>query len=366
MNRVPESEVVLVPGGTLLADAGTFGRIDDVEGLRSHLQCAIELEHSTLPPYLCALYSLDRDRNIAAGEVLLSVFVEEMLHLALAANLLNAVGGRPRLDAPELVPGYPRSLPHGDPSLQLSLLPFGREAVQQFASLERPAAAGAPAQGDDYAAISQFYTAIRQGIVELCASEGEDVLFSGDPARQIDTSFSYGGSGRIIRVDDATSALTALDEIVEQGEGASDTEVWDRDREMFHPERDEVAHYYRMTELLVGRRYRRGDTPSSGPTGESVDVVWDAARPMRRNQRIVDREPGSEVRGLQEAFNVSYCGLLAQLEGAFDGHPELLGRSVGAMYGLKRRAEALMQLPIDGGPEVAGPTFEWVAPEDRR
>jgi len=36
------------------------------------------------------------------------------------------------------------------------------------------------------------------------------------------------------------------------------------------------------------------------------------------------------------------------------------------MYGLKRRAEALMQLPVDGGPEVAGPTFEWVPPEDRR
>ena len=32
------------------------------------------------------------------------VFVEEMLHLALAANLLNAVGGRPRLDSPRMLP----------------------------------------------------------------------------------------------------------------------------------------------------------------------------------------------------------------------------------------------------------------------
>ena len=63
------------------------------DDLREHLQWAIELEHPTLPPYLCALYSLDPEWNPAAVEVAASVFAEEMLHLALAANLLNAVGG---------------------------------------------------------------------------------------------------------------------------------------------------------------------------------------------------------------------------------------------------------------------------------
>ena len=57
---------------------------------------AIELEHATLPPYLCALYSLDAARNPDAVAVISGVFVEEMLHLTLAANILNAVGGRPR------------------------------------------------------------------------------------------------------------------------------------------------------------------------------------------------------------------------------------------------------------------------------
>src|SRR5678815_4208161 len=72
-------------------------RITTVEGLREHLQYAIELEHFTLPPYLCALYSLDSDRNPEATEVLVSILVEEMLHMTLAGNLLNAVGGMPRL-----------------------------------------------------------------------------------------------------------------------------------------------------------------------------------------------------------------------------------------------------------------------------
>ena len=42
------------------------------------------------------------------------------------------------------------------------------------------------------------------------------------------------------------------------------------------------------------------------------------------------------------------------------------GGAVGAMYGLKAQAESLMRIPIDGGPEMAGPTFEWMAPENRR
>jgi hypothetical protein len=72
-------------------------------------------------------------------------------------------------------------------------------------------------------------------------------------------------AGRLIVVDDLASALAALEEIVEQGEGAARGEVWDGDRDVFHPGREEVAHYYRFHELKVGRRYRRGDTRSPDP-----------------------------------------------------------------------------------------------------
>jgi hypothetical protein len=51
------------------------GRIATIERLREHLQWAIELEHFTLPPYLCALYSLDPDRNPVAPQVLTSEYV---------------------------------------------------------------------------------------------------------------------------------------------------------------------------------------------------------------------------------------------------------------------------------------------------
>src|SRR5690349_19354261 len=102
------------PGmSTLEAPPGT-NRIATLDSLREHLQWALELEHATIPPYLTALYSLDRENNAEAAQIVSSVFTEEMLHLALAANLLNAVGGTPVLDSPRLLPGYPRPLPHGN------------------------------------------------------------------------------------------------------------------------------------------------------------------------------------------------------------------------------------------------------------
>ena len=69
-----------------------------------------------------------------------SVFVEEMLHFLLAANLLNAVGGRPRIDTPRMFCAHPRALPHADPAFEVSLLPFGAEALELFLKIEQPSA----------------------------------------------------------------------------------------------------------------------------------------------------------------------------------------------------------------------------------
>lgn len=348
---------------------GTVGapspaRIKTLESLREHLQWAIELEHATLPPYLCALYSLDPERNPEAVEVLGGVFVEEMLHLALVANLLNAVGGRPRLDSPRMLPPHPRPMPHADRSLQLSLLPFGADALEMFLRIERPAPSGAPAEGDEYETIGQFYDAIEEGVRDLCARLGEKEVFCGDPARQVTAVHLRHSAGRLIAVDGLDSALAALEEIVEQGEGAARSEVWDGDQDIFHPDRGEVGHYYRFEELTTGRRYQRGDTPRSGPTGEAVQVDLAGALPMRPNPRVADHSPGDPIRTAQEEFNRTYCGLLRQLEQAFNGSPATLAEATGSMYAIKGQAQALMRMP-DGEDATAGPTFEYVAPELR-
>ncbi|WP_328531378.1 ferritin-like protein [Nocardioides sp. NBC_00368] len=337
--------------------------IDTLESLRTHLQWAIELEHSTIPPYLCATYSLDAERNPAAVEVLASVFMEEMLHLTLAANLLNAVGGRPVLDAPQLMESFPRTVPHGDGSFALELLPFGPQAIERFLELEKPAPRGAPAEGDHYATIGQFYEAIEAGIQDLCERLGEATVFSGDPARQVDAAQPYPGSGAIVAVTDLASALDALREIVEQGEGAGHQEVWDGDHDMFHPDRDEVGHYFRIEELRLGRRYRRGDTPLSGPSGPPIEVDWTGVRPMQANPTAAETD--TPVRDAQDDFNLLYSDLLGALDRTFNGRPNTLGASVKQMHGLKAQAQALMEMPIGDGSLTAGPTFAYIAPADR-
>lgn len=339
--------------------------IESVDSLRAHLQTAVELEHSTLPPYLCALYSLDADRNEQAADVLESVVLEEMLHLTLAANLLNAVGGRPVLDSPDLLPTHPAFLPHSNRSVRLSLRPFSREAVEGFLAIERPTDDDGPAQDEGYATIGQFYRAIDQALVRLCDDLGEASLFSGDPARQVTDTLYYGGAGRIIAVTDMASARRALSEIVEQGEGLDHGSIFDGDKDMFHPERDEVGHYFRFQELLLGRRWVAGDTPSSGPSGDPVTVDWSAVAPMRVDPRVADFPAGSPARAAAEAFNISYCTVLQLLERTFDGVPTLLAIATGAMYGLKQQMIELIRLDSGDGRTTAGPSFEWVAPERR-
>lgn len=84
-----------------------------------------------------------------------------------------------------------------------------------------------------------------------------------------------------------SAARAALREIVEQGEGFDHQSVFDGDHNMFHPERDEVAHYFRFVELQSGRCFSQGNTPAAGPTGEFVDVDWDA-RPPNETQPVID------------------------------------------------------------------------------
>jgi len=341
------------------AEAPSFARIATLESVREHLQWAIELEHFTLPPYLCALYSIDAVRNPEAADVVASVLIEEMLHMTLAANLLNAVGGRPRLDSPRMLLGYPRCLPHGDCSFEVPLLPFGPEALEVFLKIEQPAADRDLPESDRYETIGQFYGAIRDGLCALSADFGEPRVFCGDTARQIATT-GFPGGGRVIAVQGLASALAALDEIVEQGEGTKRVEVWDGDHDDLHPGREQVAHYYRFQELTLGRRYQCGDTPQSGPSGDTISIDWKGVRPMRPNPRTTDHAAGSAIRRAQEQFNESYCAILRTLDQTFNGSPQTLRTAVSLMYRLKAQAQALMEMPTNDGMTTAGPTFEYV------
>jgi hypothetical protein len=328
--------------------------IDTIESLRAHLQIAIELEHATIPAYLCGLYTIRDGTNAEAARAIRSVVMEEMLHVTLAANVLNAIGGRPSLNHPRFIPEYPTTLPDSDGTIVVHLAKFSPETVKTFQAIERPAKTGAPAQADNYHTIGQFYKAIVDGLKKLCR---KDHHFTGDPERQVGPEAYYGGGGTVVHVTDLDTAMEALRIIVEEGEGLPHS-IWDSDRKLFRAPR-ELAHYFRFTELLAGRYYGPDDTPKTGPRGPLLAVDWNATHDMHPDPKASDYPPDSDLHARAAAFNRAYTGLLNELHLAFNGEPDRLGQAVGRMYELKYMAQALVRTPRPDGLGNAGPGFEF-------
>jgi hypothetical protein len=328
--------------------------IPNLGQLQAHLQTAIAVEWSTIPPYLCARWSLLDGHNAAAAACLDDVVMEEMLHLTLASNLLNAIGGEPQLIPPAASPpSYPTYLPHSDNAFTVNLLPFSRKALQTFRSIERPAAVGGPPEPDRFHTLAQFYEAVGEALDRL--ADHEDI-FTGPPARQVESGYYYGGGGEAFAVHDLPSAEKALEVIVFEGEGIGDS-IWDGDQELLGEDR-ELAHYFRFDELYQGRRYTDGDSPSTGPTGPPVLVDYEAVLPMRPNPQTTRYPRGSELRAMSEACDATYSLLLTQLQAAFNGAPDGLVESVQTMLTLRLEAIALMRVPVADG-QTAGPAFAW-------
>ena len=335
--------------------------ITTVESLREHLQTALEIEHSTIPPYLCALYSIPNGSNVSASTLIRSVVMEEMLHMVLVANLLNAIKGEPKVNHKKFVPEYPTALPHSDKKFVVQLLPFGTDAIDTFLKIEQPAAAGAPPQGGDYQTIAQFYEAIRNGFEYLASTpKGAKELFKGLPDHQVDgASFYYGGGGVPFKVHDIVTARKAIAEITEQGEGINDT-IFDGDNRFGQV--DELAHFFRFKEISVGRRYQATDTPNGGPTGPELVVDWSARFPMSPNPKVKDYTAQPEIHRLMKEFNQAYTALLFVLHNAFNGAPSVLLQAVPLMYEMRYRAQTLMAIPSGRGDgTTVGPSFEYTA-----
>jgi Ferritin-like len=106
---------------------------------------AAELEHALMCEYLFAAFSLKDgvDEGVSEAQLeaiqrwrstVLGVAAQEMLHLALTANMLSALGASPHLSRPNL----PQPARHYPASVRLALLPFGEQSLRHFMYLERP------------------------------------------------------------------------------------------------------------------------------------------------------------------------------------------------------------------------------------
>ncbi|HVQ89921.1 MAG TPA: ferritin-like protein [Mycobacteriales bacterium] len=346
-------------------------KITTLEQLHRYLYSALRLEHATIPPYLTALYSLHPETNSDARHVLRVVAVEEMLHLSLAANVLNATGGTPDLTRAGFVPPYPTFLPDGEKDFKVDLAPFSEATLDTFLKIERPAKAPTKelrlvprarsarhllaADPDDpdmqYYSIGEFYAEIERGLEYLHAeyqAEGR-TLFVGDPSHQITPEYFYSGGGEAIPVTDLKSGLAALGLIAAQGEGLGGG-IYDGE--------GELAHYYRFQQIKLQQYYQKGDQPGQ-PSGPPVAVDWHAVYPSLPNATLAAYPDGSELRAAAVGFNESYADFLGLLTRAYTGQPELLLEAVWRMFQIRDHMNRLLRNPLPGSPGVnAAPTFE--------
>lgn len=348
--------------------------IKDIDHLKQCLLVALKLELSTIPPYLCGLYTIKEGSNVEAAALIKSVVVEEMLHMILVSNILNAITDSKTakgklFSVKDIIADYPTALPGdivptvppGMPPFKVSLLKFSREAIEEFTTIERPSDPDAPlTDPDKFDSIGQFYQAIRYGLERLNRESGGEI-FCGDPKRQVGPEHYYGSGGKIIKVTNYNEAVEAIEEIVGQGEGIDGTIATDQ---VMFGEDIEYAHYFKFQEINYGRMYSANDTNfkmpiRSVPTGREFPVSWTSVYNMKANPKMEDYKDNRELYQKAIEFNKTYVTLLNGINDAVSGNPDLLIKGITVMFDLKYKALELLNIPLGNG-ECAGPTFEYV------
>ncbi|WP_120512870.1 ferritin-like domain-containing protein [Photobacterium salinisoli] len=331
--------------------------ISEVSELREYLQSAIELEHATVPVYLTGLFSLKQAQNVEAGNIVRSVVIEEMLHMSIACNVLNAIGGAPQINKPDFVPTFPGPLPMGvgeDRGLIATLAPLTKEQVKTvFMAIEEPEnpidiPVTSMLQADaNYATIGEFYQAIIDKIVQL----GESI-FTGDSSRQL-ADTKWFPADELWAVTNVETACRALALIVEQGEGSSKSPT---------DEEGELAHYYRFAEIYYGKRLVKDASSPVGWSfsGEPVPLNPEDVYNLRHNAKAADYPEGSVARRYADQTNYTYSSLLNSLHHTFNGEPQQLDHAMGLMYELRLSVQKMVTIDLGNG-EFAAPPFQYVA-----
>ncbi|MBL8221805.1 MAG: ferritin-like protein [Bryobacterales bacterium] len=321
-----------------------------------YLGQAVKLEHSTIPPYLTALFSLKPGTNQAIAQRIHSIVVEEMLHMTIASNVLIAIGGNPQINTKDFVPEYPGSLPlQIGHDLQVGIEAFSIPLVEKvFMGIEEPehpvpvhtaVSLGAEAV-PEFATIGEFYDAIQTQIRALGPS-----IFTHTTAPPQVVSNEWFPPEKLFPITGVDSACHAIDIIKLEGEGTSTTP--------FESPGD-PAHFYKFGEIAAGRELIQtpaGFAYAGPPIPFDTAGVW----PLRANCKIGQFAEGTQARTRIERFAYSYSALLNALHETFNGYPEKLNAAIGMMYDLRVFAVALMQTEIgDGSGQTVGPSFEFV------
>jgi CDGSH-type Zn-finger protein/truncated hemoglobin YjbI len=254
--------------------------------------------------------------------------------------------------------------------VNLTLVPFGEQALQHFIFLERPegmeyeGATGLdmPAheavplmserdivpQPQDFATVGHLYRSIEEGFRHLAEKIGDENLFVGPRrAQAIPENFGF---TELVSVTDLASAQKAIDTILEQGEGARGH--W------------EHAHFGQFVQILD--EYR--EMVAANPEFDPVRPVMFATVRLCEHDDTVPQIGERVTSRCGDLFNVSYEILLQIFERYFahtEESDEQLGTLADATVGIMVRVlrplgNLITTLPVgaDHPGMTAGPSFE--------
>ncbi|HEV7241159.1 MAG TPA: ferritin-like domain-containing protein [Thermoanaerobaculia bacterium] len=235
---------------TVTVGSRTIPIQEAIDKLTTHLQAIVAVEFFTIPVYLTGVYSFTRkaleyvDPNASDDDDLqplnkmqqkaLSVAVQEMYHMQLAANLCNALCVTPQIEAPKLPHDAPVIVPHlvnaDGSSVELTKLGNFPAMLEAFIRIEQPDAPGSgypePNDTATYQSISDLYHATAQ-LIGLVATAALETPADDVPPFDCDKQVSYGTftptyTWNTIPQGDTsapTSAMKAINAITDQGEG---------------------------------------------------------------------------------------------------------------------------------------------------
>jgi hypothetical protein len=308
---------------------------------------AAELEHGIACSYLYAAFSLKRD--ISEGGItwdeqqkirrwaaqLYFIASQEMLHLALVWNVTTAIGGTPYY----LRPNFPQNTKYYPLNVPIELEPFGLRSLRRFILYEHPQQGppgldvkellrlpGDDAEDIEFGSVGELYALIESGIRNIDEKE----LFIGSPTQQMTTDLVHFPD--LVAVKDRASALKAIEEITEQGEGR-----------VHHREN---SHFEAFVTILQ-------DLQASGAQGSS----FSPARPAMTNPSAgVQRGYGANANPIDNPMSVQVAAL-------FDSAYSLMLRMLAWSFefdaaGVEPQLKAFCSAAIDLMPRVVLPLGE--------
>ncbi|XP_078660925.1 uncharacterized protein LOC144905245 [Branchiostoma floridae x Branchiostoma belcheri] len=259
------------------------GQEVELAELKANLQLALRFEWTTIPLYLSAYYSIKDGFNTKVASLLKSVVIDEMNHMALVANIINAIGWTPVLNDPEVFPTYPGPLPAGcRPDVAVQLAKCSLHQIHDvFMAIEKPECAG-PIQ-KTISSLETFnikdnavgnvggmlFAVDNINFKDLTAKCREDVknyepdtigalyihkilcpmidlsksgilTFDGDQAKQYP---------KTINVTNLQTAIKAIHQIIDEGEGGDPCDPFYLDP---HGNKT-LSHYYKFAEIAHGK-----------------------------------------------------------------------------------------------------------------